>query len=108
MREMAGVPPGHFHLWGGSSLEPALRDHGVHAALSMFMRPAIIMSTPVIAAPAVSDPWHFPRESLASSVVDTLESGMVNAITLFAPRRMGKTEFVCTDLAPLAAGASIG
>jgi len=48
-----------------------------------------------------ADPWHFPRDALAASVVDTLESGIVNAITLFAPRRMGKTEFVCTDLAPL-------
>jgi len=35
------------------------------------------------------DPWHFPREGLASNVVETLESGIVNAITLFAPRRMG-------------------
>jgi hypothetical protein len=49
------------------------------------------------------DPWHFPREPLARNVVDTLESGIVNAITLFAPRRMGKTQFACTDLAPLAA-----
>jgi hypothetical protein len=48
------------------------------------------------------DPWHFPRQPLDASVVDTLESGIVNAITLFAPRRMGKTQFVCTDLAPLA------
>jgi hypothetical protein len=49
------------------------------------------------------DPWHFPRGALAASVVDTLESGVVNAITLFAPRRMGKTQFACTDLGPLAA-----
>jgi hypothetical protein len=35
--------------------------------------------------------------------VDTLESSIVNAITLFAPRRMGKTQFACMDLAPLAA-----
>lgn len=49
------------------------------------------------------DPWHFPREGLAASVVETLESGIVNAITLFAPRRMGKTQFACTDLGPLAA-----
>ena len=49
------------------------------------------------------DPWHFPRDGLAASVLHTLESGIVNAITLFAPRRMGKTEFARADLAPLAA-----
>jgi hypothetical protein len=49
------------------------------------------------------DPWHFPREGLATSVVETLDSGIVNAITLFAPRRMGKTQFACVDLGPLAA-----
>ena len=50
------------------------------------------------------DPWHFPRQALAASVLDTLDSGIVNAITLFAPRRMGKTQFACIDLGPLAAG----
>jgi len=50
-----------------------------------------------------SDPWHFPRDALAASVVGALDSGIVSAITLFAPRRMGKTQFVCTDLGPLAA-----
>jgi len=49
-------------------------------------------------APIV-DPWHFPRDAFAASILDTLDSGIVSAITLFAPRRMGKTEFVCTDLA---------
>jgi hypothetical protein len=50
-----------------------------------------------------SDPWHFPRDALAASVVGALDSGIVSAITLFAPRRMGKTQFACTDLGPLAA-----
>jgi uncharacterized protein len=49
------------------------------------------------------DPWHFARDELAGKVLATLDSGVVNAITLFAPRRMGKTQFAVTDLAPLAA-----
>lgn len=52
---------------------------------------------------ALPDPWHFPRADLAAKVLATLDSGVVNAITLFAPRRMGKTQFAVTDLAPLAA-----
>lgn len=50
-----------------------------------------------------SDPWHFRRAELAAKVLATLDSGVVTAITLFAPRRMGKTQFAVADLAPLAA-----
>ena len=57
----------------------------------------------MVANPPAADPWHFPRDALAASVLDTLDSGIVNAITLFAPRRMGKTQFVLSDLGPLAA-----
>lgn len=52
---------------------------------------------------ALPDPWHFPRDELAHRVLATLDSGVVNAITLFAARRMGKTEFACMDLGPRAA-----
>ena len=48
------------------------------------------------------DLWHYPRTSLAQSMVDALSSGVVHALTLFAPRRMGKTEFLRNDITPLA------
>ena len=46
------------------------------------------------------DPWHFPRGELAERVLNTLAGGPVQALTLFAPRREGKTEFLVQDLAP--------
>ncbi len=48
------------------------------------------------------DPWHFRREELAAQVLDTLARGPVQALSLFAPRRAGKTEFLVQDLAPYA------
>ena len=68
----------------------------------MFIPASIIIGPEIMFENPLPDPWHFPREGLATSVVDTLDSGIVNAITLFAPRRMGKTQFACTDLGPLA------
>ena len=44
--------------------------------------------------------WHFPRLELANSFLAQFESGITSALTLFAPRRMGKTEFLLYDLAP--------
>ncbi len=46
--------------------------------------------------------WHFPRAELAEKVMDRFKIGATTALTLFAPRRMGKTEFVNKDLLPLA------
>jgi hypothetical protein len=71
--------------------------------LWMFIVTPIIRRHSIIVANPTPDPWHFPRDAFAANVLHTLDSGIVNAITLFAPRRMGKTEFVCADLAPLAA-----
>ena len=68
----------------------------------LFIPAPIIIAAEVMIENPPPDPWHFPRDELATRVVDTLESGIVSAITLFAPRRMGKTQFVCTDLGPLA------
>lgn len=50
----------------------------------------------------VTDIWHFPRVKLAEQYLDLLKIGITNRITLFAPRRMGKTVFLVNDLAPLA------
>ncbi|MBI3145248.1 MAG: ATP-binding protein [Pseudogulbenkiania sp.] len=48
------------------------------------------------------DYLHYPREQLAQSVLHMLTAGLSSALTLFAPRRMGKTEFLVKDLLPLA------
>lgn len=49
-----------------------------------------------------TDTWHFPRTALASHVLGMFENGLSSALTFFAPRRMGKTEFLRKDIAPLA------
>lgn len=46
--------------------------------------------------------WHYPRTDLAEQILDRLDIGATTALTLFAPRRMGKTEFVVRDLLPMA------
>lgn len=48
------------------------------------------------------DPWHYPRKELAEQVFGMFESGLSSALVFFAPRRMGKTEFLCRDIGPLA------
>jgi uncharacterized protein len=48
------------------------------------------------------DPWHFPRRELAEQLLALLSEGPAQALTLFAPRRTGKTEFLLKDLGPLA------
>jgi hypothetical protein len=47
--------------------------------------------------------WHYSRDGLARTVLDALTDGGATAITMFAPRRRGKTEFLLRDLGPLAA-----
>lgn len=48
------------------------------------------------------DSWHFARPALARKYVDTFEVGLISAQALFAPRRMGKSEFLEKDLTPAA------
>lgn len=50
------------------------------------------------------DLWHYPRIKLAEQVLGMFESGLSNALVFFAPRRMGKTEFLLKDVLPLAKG----
>ena len=49
-----------------------------------------------------ADPWHFARRDFTGRVLTLLVDGPGQALTLFAPRRTGKTEFLLQDLAPLA------
>lgn len=46
--------------------------------------------------------WHFDRTPLAEHFLNAFETGITGSLTLFAPRRMGKSEFLLHDLAPLA------
>lgn len=46
--------------------------------------------------------WHFPRLVLAKQVINMFESGLSTALVFFAPRRMGKTEFLLKDIIPMA------
>ena len=48
------------------------------------------------------DPWHFERREFTARILTLLAGGPAQALTLFAPRRTGKTEFLIKDLAPLA------
>jgi len=50
--------------------------------------------------------WHFPRSEFAESIYKLLADGPIQAITLFGPRRTGKTQFLTQDLAPLAENKS--
>ncbi|MBE2899049.1 ATP-binding protein [Pasteurellaceae bacterium 20609_3] len=49
-----------------------------------------------------SDPLYFKREQLAKGLLLNLKEGITHAITLFAPRRMGKTQFLLNDVQPQA------
>jgi uncharacterized protein len=48
------------------------------------------------------DPWHYPRTELAKRTFALIEKRLTNALVLFGPRRIGKTEFLIRDLGPLA------
>lgn len=48
------------------------------------------------------DTWHYARTALAKQVVELFHSGLANALVFFAPRRMGKTEFLRKDVQPYA------
>lgn len=49
-----------------------------------------------------TDLWHYRRTQLAEQVLGMFESGLSSALVFFAPRRMGKTEFLRKDIFPLA------
>lgn len=50
----------------------------------------------------MQDIWHYPRTDLAEQVLNLFNTGLSHALTFFAPRRKGKTEFLLKDIKPLA------
>ena len=52
--------------------------------------------------PPAKDIWHFARPDLARQYLAEFDIGLIAARALFAPRRMGKSEFLEKDLMPAA------
>lgn len=48
----------------------------------------------------MKDPLYFPRTVLSDRLLVSLKEGITHALTLFAPRRMGKTQFLLNDIKP--------
>ena len=48
------------------------------------------------------DPLYYSRRPYADALLTMLAEGVVSAFTLFAPRRMGKTQFLLNDIQPAA------
>lgn len=46
--------------------------------------------------------WHYPRSALAKHLISGFEQGLADRVTIFAPRKRGKTEFVVHDITPMA------
>ena len=53
----------------------------------------------------IIDPLYFPRTQIANALIESLKSGITSAFTLFAPRRMGKTQFLLQDIVQTAENA---
>lgn len=50
----------------------------------------------------IMDGWYYQRKDFARHILNIFKVGISDRITLFAPRRKGKTWFLLKDLAPLA------
>ena len=48
------------------------------------------------------DPLYYPRTQLAETLLNNFQANISHAFTLFAPRRMGKTQFLKKDVTPVA------
>ena len=55
----------------------------------------------------MKDNWHYPRTDLAKKILDGMEDGLLDRVTLFAPRKSGKTQFILRDVSPMAKDADI-
>src|SRR4051812_29170716 len=48
----------------------------------------------------MEDIWHFPRKELTEQLTKAIQYNIIHSFTLFAPRRIGKTYFLNSDLKP--------
>ena len=51
--------------------------------------------------------WHYPRTNLAIKIITGFKDGLADRVTIFAPRKRGKTEFVQRDISPMAKAQGI-
>jgi hypothetical protein len=51
--------------------------------------------------------WHYPRNKQANYILDGMENDLLERVTIFAPRKRGKTEFILSDVAPNAINRGI-
>ncbi|RLV58582.1 hypothetical protein D5018_16515 [Parashewanella curva] len=45
--------------------------------------------------------WHFPRTDYAEHILNAMHGGLLSRVTIFAPRKRGKTQFIQRDVMPL-------
>lgn len=48
------------------------------------------------------DIWHYPRKSLATFILNGMDKGLLQRVSIFAPRKRGKTQFIQKDIIPMA------
>ncbi|WP_234498011.1 hypothetical protein [Vibrio maritimus] len=46
--------------------------------------------------------WIFPRHALAEQILDGMSKNLLDRVSVFAPRKRGKTEFIQHDIIPMA------
>lgn len=47
------------------------------------------------------DPWHYPRTEFAQFIIGGMKQGLLQRVSIFAPRKRGKTQFIQYDVMPL-------
>jgi len=45
--------------------------------------------------------WHYPRLQFARYILEGMKQGLLSRVSLFAPRKRGKTQFIIEDIIPL-------
>lgn len=48
------------------------------------------------------DIWHYPRTQLATFILNGMDKGLLQRVSIFAPRKRGKTQFIQKDIIPMA------
>jgi len=48
------------------------------------------------------DIWHYPRTQLATFILNGMDKGLLQRVSIFAPRKRGKTQFIQKDIISMA------
>lgn len=49
----------------------------------------------------IMDIWHYPRKNLADFIIKGMSNNLLQRVSIFAPRKRGKTQFIQQDVVPL-------